>query len=264
MHAHPSQAASPATPPSAASPGQDTQASLAASAAPQTRSAQTPVSKEFSSVVRSPQAELSGWDQAVKETSPKESVDPEVRVPDFRAIGILCDRFVLMEGEDALVVLDPRAAWERIWYEKLIAQDEQLSQGLLVPLLLELDPRDAEVLVREREALEAAGIELDDFGGSTVQVSGLPACLHPEDPRGFMMEVIDALLHDSAQGAKRFAPERMARVCAQRAAIGIKPRLSEVPALLKALFACDMPYATAAGKPTLNELSLSELERRFS
>ncbi len=68
-------------------------------------------------------------------------------------------------------MLDPRAAWERIWYEKLMADDEGLSQGLLVPLVLELDPRDAEILVREREALAGAGIELDDFGGSTVQVS---------------------------------------------------------------------------------------------
>ena len=144
-----------------------------------------------------------------------------------------------------------------------MADEEDLSQGLLVPLVLELDPRDAEVLIREKDALAGAGIELDDFGGSTVQVSGLPACLKLDDPRAFMMEVIDALLHDSVQGAKRFARDRMARILAKRATHGMEARLSEVPDLLKALFACDMPYATAAGKQTLNELSLAELERRF-
>ena len=120
------------------------------------------------------------------------------------------------------------------------------------------------MLVREREALAVAGIELDGFGGSTIQVSALPTCIQLDDPRAFMMELIDALLHDSIQGAKRFARERMARLSARQAAMRVEARLSEVPALLKALFACDMPYATAAGKPTLNELSLSELERRFS
>ncbi len=223
-------------------------------------SAAAPVSREFAASVRSPQVDLSGWDQAVEKAEPEED---KVQVPAFRAIGVLHQRFVLMEGEDALVVLDPRAAWERIWYEKLMADEEGLSQGLLVPLVLELDPRDAEVLIREKDALAAAGIELDDFGGSSVQVSGLPACLQLEAPRSYVMEIIDALLHDSVKGAQRFARERMARVLAQRATRGIEARLSEVPALLKALYACDMPYATAAGKPTLNELSLSELERRF-
>ena len=238
---------------SAAPQAQDAQAS------PTTGSAAAPVSREFASSVRSPQADLSGWDQAVDETQ----AEDEVQVPAFRAIGVLHQRYVLMEGEDSLVVLDPKAAWERIWYEKLMEGDEGLSQGLLVPVLLELDPRDAEILVREKAAMAMAGIELDDFGGSTIQVSALPACLTLDDPRAFMMEVIDALLHDSVQGAQRFARDRMARICAQRGTIGIEARLSEVPQLLKALFACEMPYATAAGKPTLNELSLSELERRF-
>ena len=221
-----------------------------------------PVSREFASSVRSPQADLSGWSRALEDTK-LDSVD-ELQVPAFRAIGVLHQRYVLMEGEDSLVILDPRAAWERIWYDKQMIESEVLTQGLLVPLLLELDPRDAEVLVRERTALAAAGIELDDFGGSTVQVSGLPACLRIEDPRAFMTEVIDALLYDSVQGAQRFARERMARICARRASAGIEARISEVPQLLQSLFACDLPYATASGKPTLSELSLSELERRFS
>lgn len=229
-----------------------------------TPSANVPISREFGAVVRSPQAELSGWGQVVEPGSPGHESQASWDVPNFRAIGVLHQRYVLMESEDALVILDPRAAWERVWYEKLMLEDEQLSQGLLMPLLLELDPRDAEVLVREREALARAGIELDDFGGNTLQVSALPACLDLDDPRSFMMGVIDTLLHDSVQGAKRFARERMARLCARQAALRVGARLSEVPDLLKALFACDMPYATAAGKPTISEWSLSELERRFS
>ena len=255
--------------PAAATPGvltpsagmTDAKAEIAARAS-STNPPSIPVSREFASSVRSPQADLSGWSRAVDDT--KFNSADELQVPAFRAIGVLHQRYVLMEGEDSLVLLDPRAAWERIWYDKLMIENEELTQGLLVPILLELDPRDAEVLVRERTALAAAGIELDDFGGSTVQVSGLPTCLRIEDPRAFMTEVIDALLHDSLQGAQRFARERMARICARRASAGIEARLSEVPQLLESLFACDLPYATASGKPTLNELSLSELERRFS
>lgn len=225
--------------------------------------AQNTLSEGFASVVRSPQVELSGWGEAIEQVDMAKASGKNVAMPAFRPIGILHQRYVLMEGEDSLVVLDPRAARERILYEKLTGHEQRTSQGLLVPLLLELDPRDAELLMRERMALAAAGIELDDFGGSTIQVSALPACLDLDDPREFISEVIDALLHESVQGAQRFALERTARICAKKASMSMIPRLDEVPALLKALFSCEMPYATAAGKPTLSESSLSEIERRF-
>jgi len=218
--------------------------------------------RSFSSVVQSPQAELLNWPQAEANADPDtEAPSP---VPAFRTIGLLHQRYVLLESEDALVLLDPRAAHERIWYEQMMRDAGELTQGLLVPLLLELDPRDADALLREREALAAAGIELEAFGGNTVQVSSLPACLALEDPKRFLLEVIDNLLHESVSGAKRFARERMARICAKRAAHGMMARLAEVPGLLKSLYACELPYATADGRPTLTELSLSELERRFS
>ena len=218
-----------------------------------------PVSRQFESVVQSPQAELGNWQQ----TSAPEEVAEADGTPNFRAIGVLHQRYVLLESEDGLVVLDPKAAWQRIWYEKLMAQEDDTSQGLLVPLLLELDPRDSDLLLQNRDALAAAGIELDDFGGSTVQVSSLPACLPLDEPRQFITELVDALLHESVKGAQRFALERMARLCAQRASAGLQTRLSEVPELLKSLYGCDLPYATPAGKPTMHEISLSDLGRRF-
>ncbi|MDX1679662.1 MAG: DNA mismatch repair endonuclease MutL [Akkermansiaceae bacterium] len=218
-----------------------------------------PVSRQFESVVQSPQAELGNWQQ----TSAPEEVAEADGTPNFRAIGVLHQRYVLLESEDGLVVLDPKAAWQRIWYEKLMAQEDDTSQGLLVPLLLELDPRDSDLLLQNRDALAAAGIELDDFGGSTVQVSSLPACLPLDEPRQFITELVDALLHESVKGAQRFALERMARLCAQRASAGLQTRLSEVPELLKSLYGCDLPYATPAGQPTMHEISLSDLGRRF-
>lgn len=220
--------------------------------------------RPLASVVQSPPSELTGWSKAVADGSAdRESAAPQVPVPAFRTIGLLRRRYVLLEGEDALVVLDPRAACERIWYERLMADEGQAAQGLLVPLLLELDPRDADALLREQEALAAAGIELEGFGGNTIQIASLPARLPVEDPESFLRQVIDQLLHDSVAGAGRFARERMARICARRAAQGVEARLEEVNSLLQSLFACDLPYATADGKPTLREWSLSEIERRF-
>jgi DNA mismatch repair protein MutL len=186
-------------------------------------------------------------------------------VPEFRILGLLLHRFVVMESHDGLVLFDPKAAKERIFYDSLILPQHgtQESQGLLVPILLELDPRDLDLLLRERLALSNAGIDIEPFGGNTLQIRALPACLGIEAPRAFLSELLDELLHDPATGASRFAPERLARMLAKRAASLIDPKLSETLPLLADLFSCQLPYCAPDGRPTLTEFSLRELERRL-
>ncbi|MFT4175350.1 MAG: DNA mismatch repair endonuclease MutL [Luteolibacter sp.] len=183
----------------------------------------------------------------------------------FQVLGLLHGRYVVLQGEDGLVVLDPRAAKERIFYERMLAGESGSLevQHLLVPVLLELDPREADLVLREREAMLQAGIEIEAFGGNTLQILSVPACLKVDSPREFLGALLDEMLHDPAPGA-RFATDRLARVLAKRAAVGTVAKLAEVPGLLTELFNCELPYCTAEGKPTLTELSLKELERRFA
>jgi len=184
--------------------------------------------------------------------------------PVFRVMGLLHHRLVVMESEDGLVMFDPKAARERIYYEILLKQRCGMleTQSLLVPVLLELDPRDLDLVLRERMALAEAGIEVEAFGGNTLQVRCLPACLPVDDPRPFLGALMDELLHESTPGM-RFAFERLARLLAKRAAALVSPKLAEVELLLADLFACELPYCTPTGRPTLSEFGMSELERRF-
>ncbi|MES2996134.1 MAG: DNA mismatch repair endonuclease MutL [Verrucomicrobiota bacterium] len=189
---------------------------------------------------------------------------PKTNAPNFRTIGILLDRYVILESTEGLVLFDPRAAHERILYEQLLhAPAEAAAQGLLVPVTLELDPRDHDLVLRERGALEDAGVEVGDFGGRSVQIHSLPACIRADDPRAFIGGLLDELLHSGAPGP-RFAAERIVRLLARRAAFPIVPRLAEIPALLEKLFACELPYCAADGRPTLTEYSLKEISRRLS
>ena len=190
--------------------------------------------------------------------------EPAGQAPAFRLIDVLLRRWVLMESEEGLVLLDPRAATERILYETLVRQQgENLSvQRMLVPVLLETDPRDFDLVLRERQALAAAGIEVEPFGGNTLQVQSLPACLTLEDPRATLGSLLDELLHEHSPGP-RFAFERVARALASRAAVGVRPKLAETQSLLGRLFACDLPYCAPDGRPTLTEIGARELERRF-
>ncbi len=215
-------------------------------------------------VFRAPQPMLDTW---VKPTATATAAPEKPQgggTPEFRILGMLRQRFVVMESDDGLVLFDPKAAKERIFYETLLRQRQGslATQGLLVPVLLELDPRDLDLVLRERAALGDAGIEVEPFGGNTLQIRSLPACLGVEDPRAFLGGLLDEMLHDPAAGT-RFAADRLARLLAKRAAALVVPALAETRPLLAELFTCELPYCAADGRPTLTEFGIRELERRF-
>lgn len=212
---------------------------------------------------------LEDWQPAYMELGEEVSIThpspgKKSKAPQFRVLGMLHQRYAVMESDDGLVMFDPKAARERIYYEAFLSEsrDHVSAQGLLVPVLLEMDPRDLDVLMRECDALKAAGIEVESFGGNTIQIRSIPACLEVEDARSFLGDLLDELLHDASSGA-RFAQERIAKLLAHRAAVLTQPRISEVQTLLAELFECELPYCAADGRPTLSEISMREMDRRF-
>ncbi len=198
------------------------------------------------------------------ELVPEAPPEPPCRGPEFRLVGMLQERYVILESSEGLVLFDPKAAKERILFENLAKgrQRGMETQNLLVPILLELDPRDLDVLLREKMALVEAGIEIEAFGGNTLQIRSIPACLALEDPRDFLDEMLQDMLHGPGL-AGRFAFERLARIIANKASLRVRPRLGEAQALLQELFSCDLPYCAADGRPTLTEYNRKDIDRRF-
>ncbi|MES2982794.1 MAG: DNA mismatch repair endonuclease MutL [Verrucomicrobiota bacterium] len=186
------------------------------------------------------------------------------RAPQFRLVGMLQDRYVIFESDSGLVLFDPKAARERIIFEQLgKAQKEGMeTQNLLVPVLIELDPRDLDHLLREKNALLEAGLEVEAFGGNTLQLRSLPAFLEMADPKLFLSEILEETLHGPASAGK-FTFDRLARIIATKAAKRVIPRIVEAQSLLEELFECDLPYCAADGRPTLTEFNRKDIDRRF-
>ena len=193
--------------------------------------------------------------------------EAQKQAPAFRVIGTMCGEYVLLEAHDGLVLLDPRAARERILYERFLQGAEEgtaESQGLLVPELLELDARDADVVCRNVDNFAEAGMEVESFGGVTVQLRALPAILAGADPKALLLDLVDALGDDGGRrGGKALAFEKFAVRLARVGSQGEPCRGEAARVLLEELFSCDLPYCTPDGKPTLVQLSLGELGRKF-
>lgn len=200
----------------------------------------------------------------VIEAPATESTPPNSNCPDFRLIGMLQERYVIFESSDGLVLFDPKAALERILFERMAKARKagMETQNLLVPILTELDPRDLDLLLREKMSLMEAGLEIEAFGGNTLQIRSVPGCVEIADTKSFLDDILEDMLHGPVSAGK-FAFERLARIIANKAAHHVEPRLSEAAALLEELFRCELPYCAADGRPTLTEFNRKDIDRRF-
>jgi DNA mismatch repair protein MutL len=186
----------------------------------------------------------------------------------FRFIGALADRYVLLEDDAGLVLLDHRAARERILFEQLLRRidaREAASQRLLIPAVVELAPRDL-AWVREHAALlGSAGISVEPFGAGSVKIDGVPPMLAHCEPRDVLLRVADdCRAAGGARGGLRAVEESLARsVCRSASFGGVPEDAAAAHALLDELMACELPYTCPAGRPTMIHFAHSELERKF-
>ena len=193
--------------------------------------------------------------------------DPSV-LPNFRHIGTLHERYAMFENSEGLVLLAPRAARERILFERLVESHKRpmLSQRLLVPELLELDARDMGPALEAGQQLEQAGFVISSFGRNTLRIEAIPALLPLRDVVPFIQELLQVFIRGEVRLNRARNPfEPFARQLAQRYAAqeDITPLLQQPLRLLSELLSCEIPYCTPGGKPTLLPFALSEINRRF-
>jgi len=186
----------------------------------------------------------------------------------FQIIGVLNKLYVLMENADGLVLVDQHAAHERILFEELRRRMEKQgvpTQRLLLAQTFDLPPRDAEWVERNMSILQKMGIGIESFGPNTFKIDSLPAFLQTSDPITFMQRVIDDLKSASERTSPmRLGEETIAKTVCRHAVKANDPlRYLEVEKLVQDLLACDLPYCCPHGRPTMIQISLAELEKKF-
>ena len=186
----------------------------------------------------------------------------------FKILGVLGRLYVLMENESGLVLVDQHAAHERVLFEELrrrLEAQEIISQKLLMPLTLQLGPKDADWLRQHLEPLQKMGIGLESFGAGSFKLDALPPFLGVEEPLALVREIIDALQAAGAGASRlRLGEDMIAKtVCRHAVKANDRLRERELVKLLEDLLACELPYCCPHGRPTMIQMSYGELERKF-
>ena len=186
----------------------------------------------------------------------------------FQILGVLNKLYVLMENAEGLVLVDQHAAHERILFEELRRRMEEKgvpSQRLLLPQVIELAPRDAEWIERNLTTLQKMGLGVEEFGRHTFKLESLPPFLSGADPARLLQDVIDSLKSASnSTSPLRLGEDMIAKtVCRHAVKANDYLREPEVEKLIRDLLACELPYCCPHGRPTMIQISLGELEKKF-
>lgn len=185
----------------------------------------------------------------------------------FRIIGAVDRTYILAESGSGLVLIDQHAAHERIMFEKILDRynaKEVEKQQLLLPETIELPRSMIKLISGNKEVFEKIGFDLESAGGTTVMVNSIPVT--PAKHRSiaeWINDMLEELLTSSPISAA-ITPEAAAKA-ACKAAIKAHDELTQegMYALLEQLKLCRQGTLCPHGRPTLIDINMKEIERRF-
>jgi len=196
--------------------------------------------------------------------------DPLVRpAPQaLRAVGQVRGEWIVAEGLDGVVLVDPHAAHEKILYTQLLDEWSQpqptsrTSQLLLLPVLVECDPAQMARALNNAAFLEACGFEVEQFGEGVLRCAAVPAAAVQADAARLLRDILDSLDDDAPTRDRR---HRVAALVACHSAVRFGDRLDPDAQqhLLDRLGSTPGGSTCPHGRPTTLALEDAELRRAF-
>ncbi|MCD6582520.1 MAG: DNA mismatch repair endonuclease MutL [Desulfuromusa sp.] len=175
---------------------------------------------------------------------------------------ILCQ-----EGAD-LILIDQHAAHERVGFEKLrhaYAAGMIPSQTLLFPEVLELDFNSAAALGDNQHELEDLGFEIEPFGGKSFALKAIPQLLENREAARLVVDVALELERIGQTGQLRESIDEILILMACHSVIRANQALAtvEIKALFQELDRIDFKANCPHGRPVMQRMTLTEVERLF-
>ena len=179
------------------------------------------------------------------------------------------DSYLLVPGQERLLIIDQHALHERLTYDALksgLEDGQYQAQQLVAPILIDVPPSHTKILERNLEVFQQLGIEIEPFGGNTFQVTAI--CHLYEEAK--IPDAVYSVLEQLAQG-ELFDQEEfltsLLRLALQacRGSVKAGDRLSpeERRRLLEGFRQLRPPYTCPHGRPIITELTQWQMEKSF-
>lgn len=185
----------------------------------------------------------------------------------YKYIGQVFDTYIIIQINNKMYIIDQHAAHERLLFEQFKGNyysTDRNTQMLLIPTLVELTPKEKNIVLENIEMFEKAGFILEEFGENTIKISGVPNIGYDIEYNDMFRDIIDeiqgALKTDKIEKEHRF----IATLACKAAVKGnMKLNEKEQIELIDEMVNLENPFTCPHGRPTAYEISKYEIERKF-
>ncbi len=182
-----------------------------------------------------------------------------------RLIGEAYKTYIFIELNGTLCVIDKHAAHERILFNKLKSNENNLgSQMLLTPVTVSLGKEEYSAVTENIETISKAGFDIEDFGNGTVIVRSCPMDLDSCEIGALIEELAEYIL----KNRRDISPEHLDWIyhnvaCRSAIKAGDINSDMELLALAKQVVNDNDVRFCPHGRPVMIEISKYELEKQF-
>ncbi|MDD5614686.1 MAG: DNA mismatch repair endonuclease MutL [Candidatus Methanoperedens sp.] len=185
--------------------------------------------------------------------------------PHVKILGQVDALYVVAETKDGLMIIDQHAAHERILFEQVRDSKRTDSQELIIPINLDLDPKEKVLMKECKPYLEEFGFQISEFGPDSFAIAAIPRVLgNLEDP-GLVHDIIIDILSEGKIRDETGIFDRVTKSIACRGAIkaGADCTSEQMERLIEQLFMTGNPYTCPHGRPTMVSFNREALDKLF-
>ena len=198
---------------------------------------------------------------AAVKTEPEKTAAPGTDTAPVRLAGEVLRTYIVAEQGDKVLLIDKHAAHERMIFDRLKAQGQEImSQTLLTPQTWRPGPEAMEALAANVPLLAELGFELESYGDEDVIVRAVPDSLDPAQTVAALEEICEKLKAGAADLARDSVLQTVACKAAIKAGWDTDP--AELLVLAEKVASGQIRYCPH-GRPVAVTLTKKELDRQF-
>ena len=189
-------------------------------------------------------------------------------IADLRPLGQVNASFIVAVNGEGLWIIDQHVAHERVLFEQHLRARREGALGgqrMLVPIVVELSPRQLVIFEQIGEELRANGFEAELMGARSVAIQAAPAGIASSDAEKLLFEILDGIARENQAISIDSLQSKIAASTSCHAAIKVNTPLDGVKMewLLGELAKTEYPMSCPHGRPVVLRYSVREIERAF-
>jgi DNA mismatch repair protein MutL len=189
-------------------------------------------------------------------------------IADLKPLGQVSSSFIVAVNSEGLWIVDQHVAHERVLFEQHLRarrEGDLGGQRLLVPIVVELNPRQLATFEQIGDELRANGFEADLMGGRSVAIQAAPAGIASSDAEKLLYEILDGIARENQAISIDSLQSKIAASTSCHAAIKVNTPLDKTKMewLLGELAKTEYPMSCPHGRPVVLRYSVRDIERAF-